>query len=232
VGTGSPVGDKPVCQELSSRTALIEGTANSSSWELNLRFMRIGLNISMKRLISALIGSAVLVATLIESYLQSFGFYIDHFTIPIAKYGVRTPFRWEDIAFLAVFWPVALVFFYISFRLLKYAFSPPSGLFFKSAAIGLAASVVAGLLAFAFAPWFDAVGVYTAVPGLLIPIVGRGIPARWVYELLPDGVAAAGVLLILGCTVLCWTIIFGGCYFAWIALRGKRARPPVARSIS
>jgi len=46
------------------------------------------------------------------------------------KYGVRTPLRWQDIAFLAVFWRIAVGLAYVSYRLLKYAFRlerPASG---------------------------------------------------------------------------------------------------------
>jgi len=59
---------------------------------------------------------------IIEAYLQSFGFYLGHYVIPELKYGVPTPLRWQDIAWLALFWPVAIVLSYVSYRLLKYAF--------------------------------------------------------------------------------------------------------------
>ena len=76
----------------------------------------------LKRVIAALVGIPLLLVTLFEAYLQSFGFYWEHYTLPIEKYGVRTPLRWQDIAFLAVFWPIAVPLFYFSYRLLRFAF--------------------------------------------------------------------------------------------------------------
>ena len=75
----------------------------------------------MRRLISALVGTSLLLVTLVEAYFQSFGFYEEHYIIPRAKYGVLTPLRWQDIAFLLVFWPMAITLFYASYRLLRYA---------------------------------------------------------------------------------------------------------------
>jgi hypothetical protein len=79
---------------------------------------------SLKRGIAGLVAVPLLLATLIEAYFQSFGFYAEHYRIPIEKYGVRTPLRWEDMVFLAVFWPLAGALFYVSYRLLKYALRP------------------------------------------------------------------------------------------------------------
>jgi hypothetical protein len=73
------------------------------------------------RLISALVGSLLLLGTLVEAYFQSFGFYQEHFIWPKEKYGVLTPLRWQDIVFLVVFWFVAIGLFYVSYRHLKYA---------------------------------------------------------------------------------------------------------------
>jgi len=84
----------------------------------------------LKRVISALAGISLLLVTAFEAYLQSFGFYAEHYTLQMEKYGVRTPLRWQDIAFLAVFWPIAAALFYVSYRLLRYAFrreSPGAG---------------------------------------------------------------------------------------------------------
>ena len=75
-----------------------------------------------RRLIPALVGSLLLMGTLAEAYFQSFGFYKEHYVWPKEKYGVLTPLRWQDVAFLAVFWPLALALFYLSYRLLRYAF--------------------------------------------------------------------------------------------------------------
>jgi hypothetical protein len=73
------------------------------------------------RLLSALVGSLLLVGTLVEAYFQSFGFYKEHYVWPKEKYGVLTPVRWQDIVFLVVFWPVAIGLCYLSYRLLRYA---------------------------------------------------------------------------------------------------------------
>ena len=74
------------------------------------------------RFMAALAGGPLLLVTLVEAYFQSFGFYKEHYLIPMEKYGVLTPLRWQDIAFLIVFWLLAVALFYVSYRLLRYAF--------------------------------------------------------------------------------------------------------------
>ena len=74
------------------------------------------------RYIAALIGGPLLLVTLVEAYFQSFGFYKEHYLIPMEKYGVLMPVRWQDIVFLIVFWLLAIVLLYASYRLLKFAF--------------------------------------------------------------------------------------------------------------
>ena len=76
------------------------------------------------RFISALMGGLIFAPTLVEAYFQSFGFYQEHYVWPKEKYGVLTPLRWQDIVFLAVFWPVALALLCVSYRLLRFAFRP------------------------------------------------------------------------------------------------------------
>jgi hypothetical protein len=75
-----------------------------------------------RRFMPALVGSLLLVGTPVEAYFQSFGFYQEHYVWPREKYGVLTPLRWQDVAFQVMFWPVALGLFYLSYRLLRYAF--------------------------------------------------------------------------------------------------------------
>lgn len=75
-----------------------------------------------RRLISALVGGLLLLGTLVEGYFQSFGFYQEHYVWAKEKYGVLTPLRWQDIVFLVVFWLIAIALFYLSYRLLRYAF--------------------------------------------------------------------------------------------------------------
>jgi hypothetical protein len=76
----------------------------------------------LKRAIAGLAGVPLLLVTVLEAYFQSVGFYAEHYTIPMEKFGVRTPLRWQDIVFQAAFWPIAIVLINISYRLLKYAF--------------------------------------------------------------------------------------------------------------
>jgi hypothetical protein len=75
-----------------------------------------------RRFASALTGGVLLLGTLVEGYFQSSGFYQEHYLWPREKYGVLTPLRWQDVAFLSVFWLVAMAVLYLSYRLLKYAF--------------------------------------------------------------------------------------------------------------
>jgi hypothetical protein len=74
-----------------------------------------------RRFISALVGGVLLLGTLVEADFQSFGFYQEHYVWPVQKYGVPTPLRWQDMAFLVLFWLIAIALFYASYRLLKYA---------------------------------------------------------------------------------------------------------------
>ena len=74
-----------------------------------------------RRLLSAFVGSLLLLGTLIEGYFQSFGFYREHYVWQKEKYGIIAPLRSKDILFLGVFWVVAIALFYASYRLLRYA---------------------------------------------------------------------------------------------------------------
>lgn len=96
-------------------------------------------------------------------------------------------------------------------------------LFILSAGAGAVGAIALGVIAYALAPVFDAVGVYIMPARLLVPVVGRVIPSRLMYQLVPDGGAAAGVLLILASAVLFWTVCFGAIYFAWATSRRKQA---------
>ena len=75
----------------------------------------------MRRIVSALLGAVLLMGTCVEGYIQSVGFYVEHYVWPEQKYGVLTPLRWQDCVFLVMFWIVAIVVFYLSYRLLKFA---------------------------------------------------------------------------------------------------------------
>ncbi len=95
--------------------------------------------------------------------------------------------------------------------------------FFKSAIVGAVAAIAVGVLAVAVGPFVDAVGAYVKPAGLFLPVIGRVIPSRAVDWLIPDGGPAAGVLLILICTLLFWTVVFGASYLAWTKLKHSRA---------
>jgi hypothetical protein len=73
------------------------------------------------RWVSAAASVVILVPTLVEAYFQSIGFYEEHYVWPKEKFGVLTPPRWQDVAFLAVFWPLAIGLGYLAYRLLNYA---------------------------------------------------------------------------------------------------------------
>jgi len=75
-----------------------------------------------KRVTAALLGVPLSLATLWGAYSLSFNFYVEYLWMPLDKYGVRTPLRWQDIVFMAAVWSVLLALFYVSYRLLKFAF--------------------------------------------------------------------------------------------------------------
>ncbi len=69
-----------------------------------------------------MVGSLFLLGTLAELVRGSLGFYQDFYSMPMEKYGVLTPLRWQDIVFLIGFYLVSAGLLYISYRLLKYSF--------------------------------------------------------------------------------------------------------------
>jgi hypothetical protein len=98
----------------------------------------------------------------------------------------------------------------------------PVNLFFKSAVVGTVSAIAAGVLAFALAGFFDAVGAYMKPAAFLMPVIGRMIPSRALDRIIPDSGPAAGVLLMMVCTLLFWAVIGGGSYFVWTKLKHKR----------
>ena len=101
-------------------------------------------------------------------------------------------------------------------------FRVPLKLFLTSVGVGISAAIALGALAFAAAPFFDAVVLYLAPARLMVPVLGPVIPSRLAYWLMPDGGAAAGLMLILVSAILSWTICFGGIYFAWATSKRRR----------
>lgn len=75
-----------------------------------------------RRLVSAVTGGALLLATVAEAAHQGVAFYQMFYLIPKQKYGVLTALRWQDIAVLVVFWLFITGLAYLSYRLLRYAF--------------------------------------------------------------------------------------------------------------
>lgn len=94
----------------------------------------------------------------------------------------------------------------------------------RSTIVGVVAAISLGVLAFALAPFFDAVGIYIAPFSLLAPILDK-IPVTLINglnHLLPVDGPEAGVGLILGTVLVFWTVILGAIYFAWVTWRHKR----------
>jgi hypothetical protein len=89
---------------------------------------------------------------------------------------------------------------------------------FKSAVIGMVLAIAVGVLAYALAPFFDAVGIYAAPGIVFLPL----IPSKLGYWLKPNGGAAVGIFVLLLCATFCWTILFGAAYFGWVSLRLRR----------
>lgn len=102
-------------------------------------------------------------------------------------------------------------------------FRVPPMLILRSVIAGILAAIALGALAFAVAPFFDAVGVYLTPARLVLPVIGPAIPSRLMDWLIPDGGPAAGVLLILVAAILVWTIFFGAIYFVCALSKHRRA---------
>ena len=75
-------------------------------------------------------------------------------------------------------------------------------LLISSVGVGIIAAVALGAVAFARSPFFHAVGVYIMPARLMVPVLGPIVPSRLTYWLVPDGGAAAGVLLVIASAIL------------------------------
>jgi hypothetical protein len=93
----------------------------------------------------------------------------------------------------------------------------------KSSLVGALLAIALGVLAYVLAPIFDAVMLYAAPSQLLIPIIGPLIPSSLVYRIVPEGGAPAGVLLILTCALIFWTLTFAVIHFLIGSMRRRRA---------
>lgn len=80
----------------------------------------------LKRSLSGLAGTAILLPSLYFSYIVGHGMYYDYVLFPKLKVQDHyiAPNRWQDFAFLAIFWTVALAVFFASFRLICFALKP------------------------------------------------------------------------------------------------------------
>ena len=74
-----------------------------------------------RRIAAAVSGSVLMPTALAGAYVPSLDFYKEHYSIPREKYGILIAPRWQDIVFLLIFWAVALMILFFSYRLLKYA---------------------------------------------------------------------------------------------------------------
>jgi len=82
--------------------------------------------IRSRRLISPLVGALLFLGALVESCHGRFGLYQEYNLLPKEKYGVLTPLRWQDIAFLVSFWLMMSGLFFLSYWLLRYSFREPA----------------------------------------------------------------------------------------------------------
>ena len=92
--------------------------------------------------------------------------------------------------------------------------------FFRSVIAGMLFAIACFVLAFALAPFFgSAIMLYLAPAGVLVPVIGPLIPSKALYWLVPDGGTLAGALLVGGCALFFWTVVFGIAHFAWVSLK-------------
>ena len=70
-----------------------------------------------------LVGAIILLPSLYFSYVVGRGMYYDYVLFPQLKAEDHyiAPTRWQDFAFLGIFWTTVLVLFFVSFRLIRFA---------------------------------------------------------------------------------------------------------------
>ena len=104
---------------------------------------------------------------------------------------------------------------------------------FRSIRVGAVCAIALGVLAFALnafsdavGAYIDAVGVYIAPLALFAPVIDRLVPEaviNIVDRLMPVDGPKAGVGLIVGGTLVFWTVIFSAIYFVWLKLRRRQS---------
>jgi hypothetical protein len=74
-----------------------------------------------RRILAGTFGFGLLLATLGETGFVSYVSYVDRYWMPMDKYGIRYPLRWQDIVFIVLFYAAMIGLVYLAFRLLRYA---------------------------------------------------------------------------------------------------------------
>jgi hypothetical protein len=103
--------------------------------------------------------------------------------------------------------------------------------FLKATAVGIVGALCLGALAFALAPFFDAVVLYVSPARFILPATARIARAELVASMLGDG-PPAGVFLILASAILFWALLFGIFYLAWAVRRRSGTNPQIAQKKS
>ena len=77
----------------------------------------------LKKCLSAVGGIGLLIVSLYFSYRVGTGMYYDYFLFPTLKAEDHSiaPTRWQDFAFLGIFWTTVLLSLFAAFRLLRFA---------------------------------------------------------------------------------------------------------------
>jgi hypothetical protein len=91
-----------------------------------------------------------------------------------------------------------------------------------SIGVGLCAAIALGALAFAAAPFVDAVGLYISPARWTLPLAMFFL-SKLVSHLIPDGGPAAAITVILAASIMFWTIVFAMVYLVWDMSRRRRS---------
>jgi hypothetical protein len=75
----------------------------------------------MRKILSGLLGMALLVPVLYFSYIVGEDTYDNYVVFPKTKERYAVPTRWQDFAFLAIFWTTVLLLSFVSLRLIRFA---------------------------------------------------------------------------------------------------------------
>jgi hypothetical protein len=78
----------------------------------------------MRKILSGLLGMALLVPVLYFSYIVGEDTYDNYFVFPMTKERYVVPTRWQDFGFLAIFGTTSLLLAFVSIRLIRFAMKP------------------------------------------------------------------------------------------------------------